>query len=952
MITAVYLISILLILFVSGFGLTFLLLPAQLERFRLAVTPIVGLAALVVFTGYFNIMGLPTRKGAPMTLAVLALLDVIVFWKQRRRLSLRGTYYRPFLFSLFGTVACAWPMFDLGPGYMGFVNRDVLIYTATARHLQDFTYSNPPAYAPDHPIQYIVHDILLTERIGSQFFLSSVSSLMHLDPKPVYMPVIFALYFLAPLALFSLLTGFLGMSIRISSLATFLLAISSISGFGYIYQLLAQSQGVPLMILTIGLVIHCLRTGEWKCVALASLLAVATVSTYVEISPFALGTPFLTGAIYLFLRQIPFRRFLIVGVVFAGAALLFLTPTYGYRLVHWLLRQAGGAIGNATSAILFPYMLIESGPPALFGLVPVPYTSSFWAVGGFDALAVFLVLSVFCALVAVLGLWQQFKERQYTIIVAFVMWFGLTFQLFRTDSGFGLLKLTMYMQFLIVTLLSAGIFWLWDRGSAWKTIMKIFVGIVIALNLSALKTYGTASLGRVREAWVEWSGISETNSLEEVRAVANRLPSNARIVLGVVDLLPQNWLAYILRDQSIRMLENTSAFGAPGLLEERIPELVQQSEGGWIAAGRPGSELNTGKAAQGKGDLPLVSGKDDYFLVWNDARRPQDFASARKSCRNSVWHDELFCLVPADQLKDFLLPVSGNNRTFWYLDKYFGPRTAWYAVEQNQSIMHGHQPFRWMNNSGLLVVYAPSEHNMRLSMDLFSGYGDVIGAGHEHSDRHVSLYCDGRLVDQIHLRGWARYVSKPFPVQKQISLIEIRVSEDVKPMPRIPALWKPQIARDYRSLNVAISNVRLLSAADYAELNFPQSLHFDAASNWQASAGLVNGIYGDSWVSEEGEVWLHKPAGAHNFTLEGNLSLPPNLSPPANIEVLFDDQRMARQRVEKYGPFRVTVPLGPADQGDRIIRVRLRSDRCFVPSRQPTGDTRELSFQVVSAGFR
>lgn len=953
MITVAYLFSILAILFAGGFGLTLWLLPAELRHFRLAVMPTVGLATIIVVAGFLNISGLPMGSAAPLTLLLLILLDILLLLRFKRQFALKMADFRPLVFGILAVLACAWPMFYSGPTYMSFVNNDGLNYTAVSHFLQHGTYNYPPTPTVDHSTRYVVHNILVTERMGCEFLLSTMATLLGQDPKPVLMPLIFALLFLLPLSVYALVGGFLGASLSNASLASFLIALSSISGFGYLYQLLAQATGVPLTIVTIGLAGYCLRARDWKCAALAALVAVATVSAYVEISPIALGVPFVAGFCYIFARQLRLTTFLALAGFLIASALVLLTPHYAYRLVHWLFFQAAGSVGHAQSAAMFPYMLVETGPPALFGLVSVPFGSSPLSAGGFGPLLLLIVLAGVCLAVLGLGLWQQVKKRQYLIISAFALVFGLGFQLFRTLSGFGALKLTMYMQFVVLILFSAGVVWLWNHGLLWKIATAAFLAVFVSLNVIALETYAVASLGRSQGTWVEWGGISNSSALEEVKKAVDALPPDSRIVVGIIDNLPKNWLMYVLDDHSVRLVSNAEG-GAQGLLEDRVPQTRFIAETDWLKAGRPKTEAEAGRAFQQRAETPLLDDtRQTYFLLWNDARQLHDFDYSGQSCSNSVWQDQMFCLVPASGVSDFIVPVAGRNRTFWYKDSDLDLRTSWFAVERNAGVFGGRAPFRWLNNSGLLMVYAPSKPFMRISLDLFPGYGQVLEASSGPFARHVSLYCNGELFDQVEVRGFTRFVSKPFRARPGASLIEIRVQEDVLPRERHPALWNKWLAYDYRMLNLGVANVRLVSGMGDAENSYPESLRFDSNGKWQDVARLTNGIYPDGWACRDVELSFRQTSGSREFVAEGNLTFPLNLPPKEDIEVRFDGKLVATRHLPRLGPFRLVVPIQPEDRHNRIVQVDLRSDRSFVPGTTPNGtDLRDLAFQLVSAGFQ
>lgn len=944
MITGLYLLFTLALLYVAGFAVTEWLLPEQLRRYRWAVTPIVGLACWILLIGLLSQLGASTRAAAPAVLVIFACLSGYA-WRRGRGRWEPAAWKRPLGIAAAGTVACAWPMLQLGTGYMSYVNRDAVNYAIVARHLQTNSYRSLPQYEPYHPAHYISRDVLLQERVGSQFFLSSVASLARQDPKHVYMPVIFALHWLAPLAVFTLAGG-VGLSRGVATLAAALMAVSSISAFGYLYQLFAQAAGVPLTVLTIAAGLWAVERTDWRSAALAWLLALATISAYVEIAPFALGAPALAGLYQWRKKRVGLPRLLLLGGALPFLAVAVYTPLYAWRLAAWLFAQAGRSVANPLSAIQFPYMLIETGPPALFGLVTIPYHT--WPLSFLGPAGLYGLLALAAAYFGCLafGVWRVARQGCHLLVAGAIFCALLGTQLFRNNSGFGLLKLTMYMQFLIVVLVAAGWRGLWEGGRVRRAGAAVLASLWFGGNLLALESFAYGSLGKSRGTWVEWAGISRSRALVELHEAVLRLGPQAKLVIGIVDLLPQNWLAYTLIETPLRMLNNSGGFGPSGIIEEYLPELklpekfrkhagpIELEEA--FLRTRPAEKL----------------GPETYFVLWNDSVQPQEVTGTGTWCQQAIWRNEMFCVVPAGQVKDFVLPVGAPNKGFWYLDTQHGPGTSWYAVEQHNSVMRGRNPFRWLNDEGVIAVYQPSEPVMRVAMDLIVGHGRIVRTGEMLREQLVSIHYGGEKLDEVRVRGFRRYISPPVRMPGKISVLQLKVANEVGAQERSPALWNRFIPNDYRRLNLGISNVRLLTEEQFAKLEVPAALDVAGRADWDRAALGINGVYADGWTSREAEFWLRQPEGARKLVLRGSQPGVAGGPWPARYEIAVNGEPKVRQ-VEASGPFTLEVAVGEARGPDPRVRIRVRTDRVFVPQAAGLGpDIRELAFQLSWVGFR
>jgi hypothetical protein len=186
----------------------------------------------------------------------------------------------------------------------------------------------------------------------------------------------------------------------------------------------------------------------------------------------------------------------------------------------------------------------------------------------------------------------------------------------------------------------------------------------------------------------------------------------------------------------------------------------------------------------------------------------------------------------------------------------------------------------------------------------------------------------------------------------KISVLQLKVANEVGAQERSPALWNRFIPNDYRRLNLGISNVRLLTEEQFAKLEVPAALDVAGRADWDRAALGINGVYADGWTSREAEFWLRQPEGARKLVLRGSQPGVAGGPWPARYEIAVNGEPKVRQ-VEASGPFTLEVAVGEARGPDPRVRIRVRTDRVFVPQAAGLGpDIRELAFQLSWVGFR
>jgi hypothetical protein len=413
------------------------------------IAPAVGIVTVVYGNYLLSRSGFPIGSiafalGAVLLVAAIAAL----LWRRPPLPGRRGLPYLFFVAVAFG--ANGWPLFGEGFAWLAGLNPDAANYILNADRFAHQAFSQPPDaqtwLSQADWGSYSVINALNGIRTGTDMLLAWVVTITGYDEPASYMPLLVALHVAALAAAAALVS----VSYRFARLVSAgLLAVTALSTAGVALQLFGQELGLACLLLTCVLLLSPYYRLSIpvlaRYAALAALAMAVFIVSYPEMLPF-LGLGFLVhhgfGA-----RE--FRRYwrpalgssVVIAVVTSG---LLLGDAWG--LVQFLFRQAESATSEAGShADLFPYLLLPSGISALWGLRPyLPGPAPF--PGDNFLILVGLALSGATLLGA---LWMiRRREPSAAVMIAMAL---LGAALFRGNSGFGIFKLSMYVQPFLMT---------------------------------------------------------------------------------------------------------------------------------------------------------------------------------------------------------------------------------------------------------------------------------------------------------------------------------------------------------------------------------------------------------------------------------------------------------------------------------------------------------------------
>ncbi|HEY3754526.1 MAG TPA: hypothetical protein VGL42_00090 [Opitutaceae bacterium] len=462
--------------------------PGILRSWLLA--PSLGLAVTVLTLAAGNQAGMPIGQFAwPMTLILLAGSLLVL---GRHRPTLPGPAALPFAGAAVLFVAWAgWPFFKYGFHWTALVNDDYLNYCLAAERFRNFGFYRVPKLeellGKDCTQFYWFMHVPQLMRFGGEQIVAWSASLAGLRAVLAFMPAIVALGSVQLLAAAGLVLH-RGRWRKAAQGAAVLLAIAPMFMFGALYQLIAQVGGLPLMLTFIALGTR--RMGSRRGWGLATWAISAAVAGsamalfYPEVSPFG----WLGIAIFLAIEVVQRRgvsgarvgywAWIVVLAVFFMRDNLF---SYGYTL--WQQAAHGLSHSSLTDAV-FPFFLIPSGMPMLFGLQGISgFPSEPWGslliVAG--ALVLLGVGFTCCRLV--------WRGEPFGCLLLIELAMGVS--LFRHANDFGLYKLAMYIQ---PTALGALAWWFAGRRSNLRRVLAAgFVAFNLAVGLRYVQ--GTAGGG-------------------------------------------------------------------------------------------------------------------------------------------------------------------------------------------------------------------------------------------------------------------------------------------------------------------------------------------------------------------------------------------------------------------------------------------------------------------------
>src|SRR6185369_13117403 len=153
-----------------------------------------------------------------------------------------------------------------------------------------------------------------------------------------------------------------------------------------------------------------------------------------------------------------------------------------------------------------------------------------------------------------------------------------------------------------------------------------------------------------------------------------------------------------------------------------------------------------------------------------------------------------------------------------------------------------------------------------------------------------------------------------------ITKLVLVIKERNRPMPRRLGLWNLDIPANYRRINVAFSNVRVLPPD--APLPPPPALGKELPFlEWHPIAERFNGIELDGWMGDRAELGMVVPQGATKLAMNAMAAGNLGLTFPLHLKVSVNG-RESEHVVPQAGDFSFELPL---KEGEKVAQVAVQS---------------------------
>jgi hypothetical protein len=521
---------------IVGYALTSSLLSRRQAISNLLLAPAVGMGTLELAAHIglrFDSAVGPVAR--PIVLGAL-LLAAGIFLVRRPPFPVRRVI--PFgLILMVAALLIGWPLLKWGGDWISHANEDMANYCLAATGYRDhgFRMLKPEPYFAGEDQTYEMWS-LYADRIGirhgSEMSLAMTAEIASLPVLFVFMPVILAMH-LTLISSVGFMLHRLGKGRSAAILACAFMAISPLSSFGVLQQLIAQVGGLALLIAAIALFCRPARklpTSGWmKRGILGGIVAAALILHYSESIPFVLVAFGLNIAIGFARGRRDFKQ---LAVALLSASMVpFLIGSFLVANISFLRFQTQNTVNRpALDREFFPHFLSSEGFARLWGFATLyeeveVRSQSPWPVHR-------LVLAGALCLLLALGAAIALAWRKQPVGTTLLVMAGVAAFFIKTNSAFGLFKLAMFAQPFIVGSIVLG--WTRMNPGRWKWAALFVLVALVPLQLATQRKYVSYSVAGLHGSMVP--GATREHLLSQYWN-GFRTPSGKRFVVPVNDEL-------------------------------------------------------------------------------------------------------------------------------------------------------------------------------------------------------------------------------------------------------------------------------------------------------------------------------------------------------------------------------------------------------------------------------
>lgn len=880
------------------------------------ISPAIGIAATILPIFFLSRNGLPVKDFAEWLIPALGACSLLVLILRKPIIPWR--HIRWFSLVLFiAALLVGWPMLKYGFDWISYANDDMANYCLAAQRFFNHGFFDPPNLndlftGKDYSQSYWFMHVLAGTRSGSELILAAIWSLTGLNAHKIFMPVILALH----LSLISSGAALVAGPVRSAKaplIAAGLLAISPLTALGTLYQLIGQVGGLALLSAVVVLLYRKVSISPVKRLFRGSISGVIVLGAlficYPEVLPFV-GLGWFLYLVLSFRQKGVISSFSVIMPILLFAA-IFVMP-FNYKLIvsifkFMLIQANSGMEVHDIHSSIFPYFLVPSGIPALFGIIPIAGDYHGLELSGAIAAG---LLTLAWTVYKVLSQAKAGSPASAIALVMLLLWVIL----FARNNDFGLFKLSMYIQpFLITTVAYALATWQYPQ-QRWLAFCVI---IVLIFNIGSQFAYTRKSTGEAG------SGLSEVpyGSSKKINHQFSILMKETK-----KNKFPTNYIAdttniVIEKFQSLYSLGENLYFPSRLYFTTVIKSMNGISpNSAKLKYSNIISEFNLQKQAKIANETIDIKGNVDRFEMqrfMNESINKKEFIITSETqdifnfSQKHITSNSYFLLeyAPNNHLV-FINSSLGNHYYFGHVKKI-----SFYQLEWDPMM-----PGRLISGLGryiLMNIWGPTK-NPRMVMEITN----TVLKQFQSKLPHPVIQGKSAVPLQIVGRGSARVFSSPL-VLKNIDgsyYLAIDMGRDGQRFPfkrtGLMSLYGLDVPMDRRLLTTFGRDISLISDADYRNLQPPRSLSV-FPKDLENTSLEYSGIYEDGWVSEQAYFVLGKKLGDRFLLIKGMI---PQIGSPdfsTNLTLSFDGKKIADKNLG-LGNFEIKVPVSPDTQRHRI----------------------------------
>lgn len=897
-----------------GYGVVTFLLPAEYRAYRLVVMPATGYLAfcllVMIVSGNF---AASVRISVWIALAALGLLALAAFHHERKS-SQAGAFVGEArlvaILMLPTAVIVLWPVLIQGAElYLGSVNLDFfqsLIYQELLRRhdLSVFAHHAAPSERPSLELAAHMWPDTTQARFGGVMFSYLLQSITGLSAKSSLTVAIGVFALCVPLSVYFFSRVVLALAHRTAVVSSAIIGISAPVSLGFLYVLVGQGSGMPILPLLIAAHFIALTQPSPRIIAYCAILVAGLFWLYASMLPFALA-PMGLLALHLMLRR---RLRFTWGLGIFGGVVVGMLVAWGGMLPYLreFFKGLAEVSGRLVGSFYFSDFLTELFFVYFLGLTSYTWNNSIvyfrvrehvpigmaWALAA--SAAVWLLVFLGAALVS---WWRnQPDDARRTAMAALLavysfLWVYFTFV---KPYGYSVFKMAMWLQFVMVPILAHGMvhFWSLGPGSSPKLAARCAVlvtGILFGTtNLIAALDYGDMSFGRnrLRGGIINAFGMGENPELAALGRDLSVLVSRDQAVgIGFTDAVQNNWAAYrLIGVAKHSILSHELQVEDDSLLPDPRTGLTRDSSG----------ELKR------FAPLHYADIASDFYLLPAESNQNPEIVEQRLP--QPTWKNSTFALHAGRALKDYLFLGRG-----FYRAEFSSGKATWWEPSG---------PSRWSRNGGEFYLLHPTRPGKPYRLSFTA----MVGFGYPSASRTLEFWHDGRKFDEVTVNDIARIRSAPFFPKANLDRVSVVIREKTRPFARLMALWHAEVPDDTRSLNLHVSSVRLVHPED--TLPSPIGRAPIVGKEILQQAHLFNGLSAAGWVPASASFALVAPFDHPRAIVE--IIIPGNLgfTFPYRVNLIADEVDHAFV-AKGPGKLRLEVPL-PEANANELVSFEIR----------------------------